>query len=611
MSAAGRGGAARWISLTALALAVVQLAVRAWVAFGGYFSLDDYVFYTRAGSSPLWDSSFLFQDYNGHLMPGSLGWVWLSTELAPLDFIPVATACLVLQALIDLAMFLVLRRLFGMRPAILVPFSVFLFTTLTLPGMVWWSAALNQLPQQLFMLLAILGHLRYARTGRRRDALLAPLSLAGGLAFSEKTVLILPLLFLISWLFLVGPVSARGLGETFARYRATWIAQGALVVCYLVFYAVNVDSPVRGGLSGLDIIGSYDIALRRTVLPALVGGPWRWEPLGTVDALADPHPIVQVLALVLVAAVVVYSLTLSRGAWRGWSVLLVATLVEVALLLATRVQVVGVENVAAEYRYFTDLGLVACLAVGFAFLSVTTPSRHSIPAVLDAPPLQTSLTPQLKELHQPTVAAVAVTGLVASSIASAATYRDRWSDNPGKGYFANAKRDLRGVDADDVVYDAAVPTRVVWQLLWPASLPSRLFAPLGVEVQGLSPGDSTTSLVDLGYDGDLRQSAITGYPAVDPPDACGWQLDGEPVEFDLDGKAFYWNWVVQLDYTTPSDARVELSAGRTTTEVLLPADQSRVFVAVEGEMESVELRALQGSPCITALVVGLPQPLEW
>ena len=44
---------------------MAQLGVRAWVAFGGYFSLDDYVFYTRAGSSSLCDLDFLLRTTTG------------------------------------------------------------------------------------------------------------------------------------------------------------------------------------------------------------------------------------------------------------------------------------------------------------------------------------------------------------------------------------------------------------------------------------------------------------------------------------------------------------------------------------------------------------------
>ena len=72
----------------------------------GYFSLDDYVFYTRAGTLVACTTlSFLFSDYNGHLMPGSMVWVWLTTDLAPLDFTPVVVGRPAPAGAVDVAMF--------------------------------------------------------------------------------------------------------------------------------------------------------------------------------------------------------------------------------------------------------------------------------------------------------------------------------------------------------------------------------------------------------------------------------------------------------------------------------------------------------------------------
>lgn len=601
----------RRVLVVAGCLVVAQLVLRGWVAFGGFFSLDDYVFYTRAGASDLVSASYLFTDYNGHLMPGSMIWVWLSTALAPLDFAPVAATALVLQLLVDVLLFLVLRRLFGVRPAILVPFTVFLFATLTLPGLVWWAAALNQLPQQVFMLLAVLAHLRYLRTGRTRDALLAPMAVLGGLAFSEKTLLMVPLLLVVTWFFFVADVDLAGLRANLRRYRTTWVAHGVLVVGYLACYLAFVEGPVRGGLSAGDVLTTTDIAIRRTVLPGAFGGPWTWEPLGVVDSLADPHPLAQVMVLVAAAAIVAYSLLLSRGAWRAWTLLGLSVLTEIGLLLATRVQVVGAEPVAAEYRYFTDLGIVVALTVGFAFLRNTAPSAHPVPDVLAAPPLRGPRGWRAASVHQPTLAVLALVAVVVGSAFSAATYRDRWAANPGDPYFAAALPGLRELPDAAVLYDGPVPDRVIWRLLWPATLPSRLVAPTTIDVDTLDEGESTADLVDIGYEGEVRPSEVSGIPVADGPTGCGWRVEASTVRIPLTSDAFNWNWVVELTYDTDADTVVELEAGSTTVDVPLAADDNRVFVAVTGELDQLAVTGTGTEVCITGATVGLPQPVEW
>ena len=58
------------VAVAALALVGVQLAVRAVLAFGGYFYWDDLILVGRAGTQPIWSTGYLFDDHDGHVMPG-------------------------------------------------------------------------------------------------------------------------------------------------------------------------------------------------------------------------------------------------------------------------------------------------------------------------------------------------------------------------------------------------------------------------------------------------------------------------------------------------------------------------------------------------------------
>lgn len=601
------------VTVGALILIAVQLGLRAWVGLGGYFSLDDYVFYTRAAEQSLLSADYLLEPYNAHLMPGAMVWVWLTTRAAPLAFGPAIAVSLVLQLAIDLAMWLLLRRLFGARPAILLPYAVFLFTTLTLPGLVWWAAALNQLPQQLCTLLAVLAQLRYARTRHWIDALLGVGAVAVGLAFSEKTALAIPLVFAFTWLFLVGGRPLGALWPTARRYWVAWTGYAVLGVGYAVGYATAVDGPVRGDVTWGEGVDLVDVVVRRSLLPGLVGGPWRWEPIGWVDSLADPHPLAQTLAFALVVTVVGATIWRRRGAARAWGLAAGYLGVGVGLLLFTRVQDTGVVAVGAEYRYLTDAGLVVALALGLATLPVVASVREGTPTILRRRDRSTGSTFRLPIDRRP-LAMAAVVGLVASSGYSLATYRERWADNPARSYFANARADLDRAGPGLVLYDGPVPSGVVWRLLWPATLPSRLLPPTGAEFAVLRTGQSTPELHDLDADGRLRPSAVSGIAAVaGPTPGCGWRVDFGGVTVPLDSEAFAWDWIVQLRYTASAAGDLELAAGDTEAEVPITEGDGTVYVAVTGAVSSVRMATTGPSVelCTDDLTVGLPQPAEW
>jgi hypothetical protein len=603
------------VALGAVALIAVQIALRAWVGYAGFFSLDDYVFYTRAAEQPLLSADYLLEPYNAHLMPGAMVWVWLTTQAAPLAFAPVVTVSLLLQLAVDVAMFVLLRRLFGGRAAILLPFAVFLFATLTLPGMVWWAAALNQLPQQLATLLALLAMLRYARTRRLIDAGLTVGAVALGLAFSEKTALAMPLVFAFTWLFLVGGPLVRSLWRTVRRYWVIWTGYAVLGIGYLVGYAVAVDGPVRGGVSTAEGVELVDVVVRRALLPGILGGPWTWEPIGWVDSLADPHPAAQILAALVVVGGVAATMWFWRGAGRAWGLAAVYVVVELGLLLFTRVQDTGVVAIGAEYRYLTDLGLVVALALGLAILPVAAEVRDGTPVVL-RPRDRSARRIERLPVDRQAVATAAVLALVVSSTYSLATYRDRWADNPARPYFTHARTALDDVDPSTVLYDGPVPTAVVWRLLWPATLPSRLLTPTGAEFVAFQPGESTSALYDLDADGYLRPSNVTGIEAVPVPVSdrgCGWQVESDGVTVPLDNEAFAWDWIVQLEYSAATNGAMKLVAGDTKTEVPVRAGNGTAYVFVTGAVSDVRLETTGGPNvvCVDQLIVGLPQPAEW
>lgn len=601
-------------ALGVAALTAAQLVLRAWVGYRGWFSLDDYVFYTKAAESPLFDHDLLLEAYNSHLMPGAMVWVWLTTKAAPLNFGVVMTTSLVLQLAVDVAVFFALRRLFGARKAILLPYALFLFTTISLPATLWWAAALNQLPQQLFTALAVIAHLGYLRNRRKLSLLLSVLSLIAGLAFSEKTLFAIPLLFALTWLFCTPGSLVNALFVALRRHWLAWAAYVVVLVPYLIYYVTQVTSPTNTGATSRQAVDLLDYMLRRGILPGLIGGPWKWEPTGWVDAYAAPPGILQLVAAVVVGGIVIGTSRRRVNAYRAWLLAGLYLLMLYVTVLVTRVPVTSIA-IGGEYRYFTDFAFVAALALGLATVRTrpefVAPSNKPVLGAIR--PLTTGGT-VLDAEAVPVAAATAVVLVAGSAAYSASTFGDRWAANPGKPYFANVRSAMPELGPDDVVYDGIVPSEVVWRLLWPANVPSRLLQPVGLRAKPMTEGVGTRRLLEFSQQGELQDARVSG-PVSRPgqASACGYRIADDPVRIPLTGNAFYWNWIVQFDLSTPNATTLTVKAGRTTAEVPVVAGQRTLYVGVVGEVDEVTVSRASGAGdvCVHSLTVGLPQPAAW
>jgi hypothetical protein len=217
-------------------------------------------------------------------------------------------------------------------------------------------------------------------------------------------------------------------------------------------------------------------------------------------------------------------------------------------------------------------------------------------------------------LDRRTAAVAAVIALVVSSTYSLATYRDRWADNPARSYFANARADLDDVEPGTALYDGPVPTAVVWRLLWPATLPSRLFGPTGADFDAFQPGEATEQLYDIDGDGRLRTSTVTGIAALPgPTPGCGWRVRTRAVTVPLDAEAFAWDWVVQLNYSARSSGTVVVVAGDSAVAVPVRAGVGTAYAYVTGAVSELQLATTDPANvvCVDEAIVGLPQPAEW
>ena len=610
----------RLVLRLALALLAVQTAYRGWLCYRGWFVGDDFAFIGRARALPFWSRTYLLHDYNSHLMPGGFAVIRVLTDLWPMNFVPVATLDLAVQALTGFVVFRLLRELFRPRPGILVPLTVYLFSPMTLPAFVWWAAAINQLPLQLAMATALLMHVRYLRTGARWRGAAAVAAVVAGLLFSEKTLLLVPFVAAFTVLYFGAGNGVRRILRVAREHWWLWIAYGVVAFGYAGYYLAEVPSPTRGGASVGSTFTLSTELFGHAVLPGLFSGPWSWHPVGWNAAVADPPQAIVWLAALAAAGVVAASFALWIRASFGWFLALGYAAATLFLVANSRATVVG-PSIGTEYRYSTDLALVVVLVLGLSFMPIAgdfargepqrlvprTSTRETLAAyraVLDVPPRPRGVA---------LAAVVAVSFVyVVSSVASSNGYEKYWRPNYAKPYLANARHDLGKTGHSLSLADGQAPDRAVWHWVYPYNTLRSLVGRDTPRPSWFGPGDTTSNLYVLDTTGHARLAGVNGVAARPGPDgACGWRVDSSPTRIALTHKTFPWTWYVRIEYIASAAGTTTVHAGSLSTPIHVAAGLHAVYVMSTGAVDHITIDGLSaGALCTAKVQVGdaVPTP---
>jgi len=296
---------AKRLTLCALVLIGANVGLYSWVLNRGFFLQDDFAIAGLAAHP--FSLHLLFQNYNGHLIPGVFAMAWLPVHAGGYDWGLWAGTLVTLQALAGLALLRALRTLVGDRMQILIPLGVFLFTPMALADLSWWSIGIHTVPVQLAVAMAVDQHVRYVRTGRILNAVFATAWILFGLAFFEMAAAIPLLLFALTSAFLLPGSWPQAMLSTLRRHWIAWALYAATIVAEIVVYFASVRSSVVKVPQASSVAAfSWDL-LWHTFAPAAVGGPWRWTPnLGvprdwTLYAFAAPPNVLSALSVVLIA----------------------------------------------------------------------------------------------------------------------------------------------------------------------------------------------------------------------------------------------------------------------------------------------------------------------
>lgn len=590
-----------------LLVVLASLVLKAYVLSESYFVEDDFLFFAAAHAQDL-SPEYLLELHKGHFMPGALFLVYVQTAFGPFHWASAAGTMLVLQAVAVLAFLRLLWELFGRRWALLVPLTVYALAPLTVPVLGWWSAALNAVPFQLAIVLALLWTVRYLRTGNVLFSWWAAGAVVFGMLFSVKALFLPSLVFVVAVAFLYPGNLLESVRHAFRRHPGHWSAMAGISAAYLVLYLARQRASTSG--EGASVPESEVVAqlVRRMlgeVFPTgALGGPFEWGPVTPAGGLVDPLGPVLVGAWAVFAVIVLVSLWVRRTSWRAWAILAgYLVFVDAVPTAIARGGVYG--EVGSDPRYVADAALVFALVLALSFLATKEERAREWVERRRRRPIQ--LTGPSRTVW---VAAVAVTLVYAGSASySTYTYAGTLSGDRQREYLANVRASLEDVPRGAGLYSRAVPDDIVLEWNGPRRLSSYVLSPLAdreVAARMYAPEESDSAHV-FDDEGNLVEAAPTARANAFRPS------EDEECMASWDGLMSWSVWevggieqVATIGYTSQEDADLVVVVGEEEVETELPAapDGGFWYVPVSERDTTFTLFTDAGRTCVTWASLG-------
>lgn len=601
-----------------LVIVLGALLLKVYVLTQSYFVEDDFLFFAAANTGDL-SPEYLLELHKGHFMPGALFLVYVQTAFGPYHWLSAAGTMLVLQGAAILAFFRLVWELFGRRWALLVPLTVYALAPLTIPVLGWWSAALNAVPFQLAIVLALLWTVRYLRTDNTLFAWWAGGAVVFGMLFSVKAVFLPPLLLAVSVAFLYPGGLLSAVRYAFWRHRAYWLALTALSAGYLALYLSRQNASTSGEGASVPVSEVAGQLVRRMlgeVFPTgALGGPFQWGPVTPAGGLVDPLGFVLVGAWIVLVAIVLASLRVRRAAWRAWAILLgYLVFADVVPTIIARGGMYG--EVGSDPRYVADAALVFALVLALAFLATREERAREWVGNAGEERRRSGRMQLLRPSRNLWVAAIAVTLVYAGSASySTYTYAQTLSGDRQREYLANVREALADVPRGAGLYSRAVPDDIVLEWNGPRRLSSFVLSPLAdrdVAARMYTPEESDSAYV-FDEEGHLVPAAPTARANAFRPSE-----DEECME-SWDGLMSWSVWevggieqVATIGYTSEEDANLVVVVGEAEIETELPAapDGGFWYVPVSERDNKFTLFTDAEKTCVTWASLGHLFPAE-
>jgi hypothetical protein len=597
----------RLIDRLALTLVALQAVLLFWLIRPGYWFVDDLAYLAAARSARL-SPGYLRQPFFDHLLPGPRLLNWILIRVAPMDYAVAAALVAVAIAASAWVVYRILRLVFEPTPLMLWLACSAGASAIWLPGLMWWSAGLQLGGSALASTLTCHATVHcYLGPRRTRWGVSAGVWLACGLAFYERALLggVFAALFVLA--VFSARLRPRELLDTARRAGPAFAALLAVGVGYLTVYLlgsyVRQDSRYTVG----ELIGFLWRSWSHTLVPGLLGGPWRWRVIRDAYSIGWPPGWWVIVGQLAVTGVVVVGVR--RLGWRslrGWLIFVPVFVLAQWLVASARLAAHGV-GIGNETRYVADLIPLAVLALAVVLLRPLgdgRPPEQERPERRRAPPA-------MNRGPERVAAGVLVAGTVAVVLVSALPVSRAWAGNPSRPYLANLRQSAAEADRDGPwgVWNTLVPGRIIDPEFTPYSRVATL-AELATG-RAVRADDPRVRLLVADTGGNLVPSVFAA--AATAPDTCiGPELTRtEPLSRAVDAG----RWFLTLDYSAPRASELRFTTGSGTSIVDTAERSQTVTVAGSGrlivilrpvDLDRIRIDASTAGTCLSRLTIGRP-----
>lgn len=590
-----RWGRKRAVMLVALLMIVAQLIWKAGLLHGLYFVRDDFHDLDLAIEHPLtW--SYLTYVWDGHLIIGLRLVAWLLVRTSLYNWGLASAITLAFTAAASLACYRALRTLFGDGPRILIPLLFYLLTPLTIATLAWWSSAMESIPLQLAIFMALTSHVLYVRTARTRHLLAAGFWVAFGMIFFEKALVLPLLLFALTAAFFVSRRNlVDGARQALRQYWHAWAVYLVLMVGYGVVLGVALHSsiaqpqaPQASGGVGVLIADM----LKDSFLPGAFGGPWQWYPASSF-VIAGAPPFLEWLSVAAAAILIVVSVLTRRTAWLAWATLagwiFAADLLP---LLVGRISTMLPALLGLDIRYVADAAPVAAICVGLAFWPVV-----GVRSAARARPRQAKPAQHLR------LAAAAMVGVFTlGSIWSVQQLGSTINGASTRSYFANATEAVKLAPDGTDVFDWSVPEGIVPSIFGHYSYASAVVGDLDIgKLRWLRKLRGTIdNLYWFGDDGQLYPVWVGPVSSIPRPTArpCWPERNGRIV-IKFASPTSPYTWTIRFGYLLgpATSAVVSIRYGHSVKYLTVQSGVHAAFLPESGgNVKQITIGGLGSTP---------------
>jgi len=609
------------VTLASLTLIAVTLIWKAAFLSHYFYWEDDFQILDFSRNSHLsW--GFLTHVDFGHFFPGVYLISWILSRVALYNWLAGSLIVLVILAAAGLAAWRLLRTLLGDRPAILIPLALYLLSPLEFSTISWWDNAVETLPLHIALFMALTSHVHYVRTGKFRHAVASAAWQLFGLVFFEKAAVIPLLLFAVTAGFLSSGRLLPGLRTTVVKLWRGWVLYLGLLAAYVTVFITalrSTTSPLGPAAPVAQAVRAFEGRLVfKTLLPGLVGGPWRWwHPANYFGAFTNPPALLEWVAVLMVVGLVAASILVRRRAWRAWLILVVwfvvADTVPVLIARLNSAPYAGLHGL--QTRYVSDVPAVLAIVVALAFWPTADPRPDS-----ERP------TRRRREYFTGRwrIVALAFTAVFAiGSIYSVQNFQSQttiWTVTSGQPYINNARAALADTPPGTVIVNQAVPRTLMVGAYGDTDFTSFVLGPLshrGSEISWTTQPSGTIGVLKVfGSDGRLWPAALHGSSTQGIPTwrKCLPVAKHRLVMHFQPASTFFTN-TLRIGYVANSNAAgqvIQVSYGNQVGQFTVRTGPWHYYLPVHGYAPSVVLSSQGGFsgmcfvPAISGYIVPFP-----